>query len=57
MPNNFYVGYITYNEDNFGAMTDVAKSFQNTLKEKANIKIPEINFDELIFRWNKKMVA
>jgi 23S rRNA (adenine2503-C2)-methyltransferase len=43
-----------YNEDNFGAMTDVAKSFQNTLKEKANIKIPEINFDELSLDGTRK---
>ena len=43
-----------YNEDNFAAMTDVAKSFQNTLKEKANIKIPEINFDELSLDGTRK---
>ena len=36
-----------FNEDNFGAMTDVAKSFQTTLTSNANIQTPEISFDEL----------
>ncbi|MDA9642603.1 23S rRNA (adenine(2503)-C(2))-methyltransferase RlmN [Nitrosomonadales bacterium] len=43
-----------FNENNFGAMTDVAKSFQNTLTNNANIQIPEINLDELSLDGTRK---
>ena len=36
-----------FNENNFGVMTDVAKSFQKTLTENAEIQIPQITFDKL----------
>ena len=36
-----------FNENNFGAMTDVAKSFQVTLTENAEIQTPQIIFDKL----------
>ena len=34
-----------FNEDHFEVMTDVAKSFQTTLKNNAKIVTPEITFD------------
>ena len=43
-----------FNEDNFGAMTDVAKSFQNTLTNNANIQTPEIISDELSLDGTRK---
>ena len=43
-----------FNENNFGAMTDVAKSFQSTLTNNANIQTPEIIFDELSLDGTRK---
>jgi len=43
-----------FNENNFGAMTDVAKSFQSTLTNNANIHTPEIISDELSLDGTRK---
>jgi len=43
-----------FNENNFGAMTDVAKSFQSTLTNNANIRTPEIISDELSLDGTRK---
>ena len=43
-----------FNEDHFEVMTDVAKSFQTTLKNNAKIVTPEITFDHLSLDGTRK---
>jgi 23S rRNA (adenine2503-C2)-methyltransferase len=43
-----------FNEDHFEVMTDVAKSFQATLKNNAHILTPEIIFDHLSLDGTRK---
>jgi len=43
-----------FNEDHFELMTDVAKSFQDTLKNNAKIVTPEITFDHLSLDGTRK---
>jgi len=43
-----------FNENNFASMTDVAKSFQETLTENAEIQIPQITVDKLSLDGTRK---
>ena len=43
-----------FNEDHFELMSDVAKSFQDTLKNNAKIVTPEITFDHLSLDGTRK---